>query len=211
MTGATELRVLLLSGGIDSACLAFRSPPDAALFIDYGQRPALAELRAAKAVAQEVDIRFARTTVGLRELGGGLLASEGSDDAWPSPEWWPFRNQFLVTIAAAWSLKEFGDVVSERSRVRIETGTVESDGARHRDGTKAFYDSLNEVLSLQEGSIEVAAPAIHLTTESLIRESGISDAVLGWTHSCHRADFPCAECPGCFKREQVLERVDRLR
>jgi 7-cyano-7-deazaguanine synthase len=207
----TAARLLLLSGGLDSAALAAWHRPEFGLFIDYGQRPRKAEARAAGAVAEELGIRLATVKLGLSELGGGLLHGDSAAaDAWPSPEWWPYRNQFLVSAAAAWAIKHIPGAVDGSTSVDIETGTVASDGARHADGTSGFYDALDALLRLQEGSVGVSAPAIGMSSADLLIESQAEKSVLGWTHSCHRGDIPCGECPGCYKREQLLDATGRV-
>ncbi len=224
--------MVLLSGGVDSAALAAWRRPDVALFVDYGQRPRQAELRAAQAVARELDVRFDSVRVDLAALGSGLLhdddlhhdpshnpaqpgvageARRPADGAgWPSPEWWPFRNQLLVSFAAAWAVKRVPGVVTGEHTVTVETGTVSTDGSRHVDGTSTFYRVLDDLLRLQEGSVRVLAPALEMSTTELIEISSVSEAVLGWTHSCHRGDIPCGECPGCYKRAQLLSIAGRF-
>jgi 7-cyano-7-deazaguanine synthase len=207
--------VLLLSGGMDSAALAAWVRPAAALFIDYGQRPAPSEGRAAAAVAAALSIPFDRLRVDLSSIGSGLLIEEhqGADDSTardvsPSPEWWPLRNQLLCSIAAAWALSS--RVPAGRRIQTVLTATVAGDGSRHIDGTRAFYDALDRVTSMQEGNIRVRAPVSDLDAGDLVRRSGVTEEVLGWTHSCHRSATPCAACPGCWKREQVLDQVGLL-
>lgn len=206
----SSFSVLLLSGGIDSAAVAAIIRPAQTIFIDYRQRPRVAEARAAAAVASELDLTHREISVDLSMLGAGLLSDEHVPDGWPSPEWWPFRNQLLVTLAAAWTVKNRPDVTGRDRAVRVLTGTVASDGNRHADGTTGFYDRLDSLVRYQEGGISVLAPAIGLTTVELVTASCVSDSVLGWTHSCHRGDLPCLDCPGCHKRAQVLERLGRL-
>ncbi|WP_188108990.1 7-cyano-7-deazaguanine synthase [Mycolicibacter arupensis] len=136
---------LLLSGGIDSAAVAAWKHPDIALFIDYGQRSAFAERRAARAVAAELGIRHHELTVGLDALGAGVLKDDVTRDGWPSPEWWPYRNQLLVTCAAAW-LTTNAEILEIKMppQARILMGTVSSDASRHRDGSFRFFEALNE-------------------------------------------------------------------
>lgn len=203
------MKLLLLSGGIDSAALAAMLRPERTLFIDYGQLPAQAESRAAAAVATELRLEHAQIRIDLSELGGGILANGQPLPGAPSPEWWPFRNQLLVSFAAAWAVKTAsqGDGFAN---TEILTGTVAPDGARHLDGTPQFYDALDTLLRAQEGGTSVRAPAIGSTTAELVVESKVSDAVLGWTHSCHRANVPCMECPGCYKRVDILAELGRL-
>jgi 7-cyano-7-deazaguanine synthase len=201
--------VVLLSGGIDSAALAYEGPIDHALFIDYGQRPALAESRAARAIAAEVGLVLQVIRADTRAIGGGLLASDEPRANFPSPEWWPFRNQMLVTFAAAWACRSTGALRAPGS-VQIAIGSVSGDGDRHTDGTSTFYQALDALVFLQEGNMRVVTPALERSTEELVLSSGITDAVLGWTHSCHTAPVPCNSCPGCFKRERVLANLGRL-
>jgi 7-cyano-7-deazaguanine synthase len=212
MTGHSDARLslLLLSGGLDSAALAAWQSPAHALFIDYGQRPAKAEGTAARAVAAELAIPFSSIRVDLSPIGSGLLAGDRSLTGSPSPEWWPFRNQLLVSIAAGWAIGNLVHATGEPRQVEILTGTVRSDGHRHLDGTEPFYLALNDLLAKQEGGISVSAPAIDVDAAELVTSSGIDDATLAWTHSCHRANYPCQECPGCYKRDQVLTSLGRL-
>lgn len=204
------LELLLLSGGLDSAALAAWRKPAHALFIDYGQRPAKAEGTAARAVAGELAIPFNSIKVDLSSIGSGLLADDRSLSGSPSPEWWPFRNQLLVSIAAGWAIGNLVHATGEARPVEILTGTVRSDGQRHLDGTEPFYLALNDLLAKQEGGVSVSAPAIAVDATELVTTSGIEDATLAWTHSCHRSNFPCQECPGCYKRDQVLTSLGRL-
>lgn len=191
--------LLLLSGGIDSAALAGADRPDAVLFVDYGQRPAPAEARAARAVADALDLPLHESTMDLRPLGGGLLLDEEPLPGAPSPEWWPYRNQMLATAGAAVALR--------LGLRRVVLATVAGDGDRHADGTQAFYEALDALLRLQEGKVGAAAPAIADTTEVLVRRSGLGEDVLAWTVSCHRSELPCGACPGCWKRTRVMNNL----
>ena len=200
--GPDSSELLLLSGGLDSTALAAICRPAAALFIDYGQRPAVAERRAASAVGRLLGVPIHDVTVDLRPVGAGLLLGEDEVPNAPSAEWWPYRNQMLVSIAAAIALR--------RGLTGVIVGTVSGDGERHADGTPAFYEALNAMLQIQEGHITVSTPAISETTEQLVLRSGLGEEVLGWTVSCHRSVLPCGDCPGCWKRARVLANLGLL-
>lgn len=202
-------RVLLLSGGVDSASLLYMVRPSHALFISYGQRAEQAEKRAAAAVAASIDVKFDSVRADFAVTGGGLMIADAPIDGSPSPEWWPFRNQILVTIAAAWACRNT-DAVTRPGSTSILLGCVAGDGERHIDGSPRFIAALNDLLRLQEGGVGLEAPAVDLSTEQLVAASGIPDSVLAWTHSCHVANLPCMACPGCFKRERVLDSLQRL-
>jgi 7-cyano-7-deazaguanine synthase len=191
------MELLLLSGGLDSTALAAWRRPELALTIDYGQAPAQAEMTAAKEVCRELGLEHHAVTIDCRSLGSGLLAQTAPLADAPSPEWWPYRNQLLVTIAAAWALP--------RGAKSIVVGSVAGDAARHRDGTAEFYEQLAKLVAMQEGEVTVTAPAVELSTEELVAAAGVTDAVLGWTHSCHRGNVSCGACPGCAKRRDVLQ------
>ncbi|HEX5406614.1 MAG TPA: 7-cyano-7-deazaguanine synthase [Pseudonocardiaceae bacterium] len=189
----TEL--LLLSGGLDSAALAAWRKPRWCLFIDYGQRAAQAEHRAARTIARLLSLDFHALTLDCSALGGGLMSGHTPSAVAPTPEWWPYRNQLLVTFAAAWGVT--------RDITTIAIGTVSTD-RRHRDGTMGFYQNLDALLAYQEGGLRVQAPAIEYSSAELIAHSAISDEILGWTHSCHTGNSACAACPGCRKRQETL-------
>ena len=196
MTDLENDEVLLLSGGLDSTALAAIRRPKLTLFIDYGQRPALGEGRAAAAVAGSLKLDHLAIEINMAPIGGGLLADETPLSNAPSPEWWPYRNQLLCTIGAAVALRQ--------NLPAVVIGSVRGDGDRHIDGTPEFYRRLDSVTSLQEGEVGVIAPALERSTEELVRESGLGMETLGWTLSCHRSATPCHACPGCNKREGVL-------
>ena len=189
-------RVLLLSGGMDSTAIAHWLMPEALLFIDYGQGPAAAERRAAERVARQVQRPLAHLLVDCSPVGEDLLRRPGAPTKPAGELWWPYRNQLLATVASAWAL---GNGVIE-----VLIGTVAGDGDVHRDGTRWFVHSLDELISGQEGGVHISAPAIDLTTEALIEASGISRDILAGTYSCHRSSYPCGDCGGCTKRDQIL-------
>lgn len=199
-------RVLLLSGGIDSSAVAAVERPEHCLFINYGQTAAAAEERAATAVAGELALPFDIIAVDASAVGTGLMSTPDKarrPDVQASPEWWPFRNQLLITLCAGWAVK--------RGFSTVLIGTVGTDGARHRDGTRCFLTQMDRLTAMQEGGVRVEAPAAHQSTVELIGRRGVSDEVLQWTHSCHRANLPCANCPGCVGRAQALIAAGRLR
>jgi 7-cyano-7-deazaguanine synthase len=195
--------LLLLSGGVASTALLAWKRPDVALFVDYGQVPAAGERRAAEEVARMTGVPFQTLEVRCPEIGSGLMAGGPSAGAFgTAEEWWPFRNQLIVTVAAAWGVT--------RGITSVLVGAVESDGARHADGTDRFFKSLDQLVQEQEGALRVEAPAIHLSSAELVRESAVPDSVLAWTFSCHSAAIACGSCPGCVKHERVLAELGRL-
>jgi 7-cyano-7-deazaguanine synthase len=189
---------LLLSGGIDSAAVGFWKRPSCAITIDYGQAPAEAEIRAASIIANELRIPHEIIRIDLRKLGTGAMAKREQLSVAPSPEWWPFRNQLLITLGAMMSIRE------DCSQVLV--GTVLSDNL-HADGTSIFVERIDELVSAQEGGLRVQAPAAQIHSAELVALSGLSPSVLAWCHSCHRSNFACGDCRGCQKSREVRNAV----
>lgn len=188
-------KALLLSGGMDSIAVACWLRPEIAITINYGQKSAAAEVRAASAAADALGIEHHIVEANLSALGSGDLAGTPALAVAKVPEWWPFRNQMLVTLAA---MKAITLNVN-----RLLIGTVKTDG-QHADGRAEFIHAMDYLLRLQEGSLTLEAPAIDLTAAELIRTSGISMEILGWAHSCHVANHACGLCRGCRKHYETM-------
>ncbi|SFJ77292.1 7-cyano-7-deazaguanine synthase [Bosea sp. OK403] len=189
---------LLLSGGMDSIAIAYWKRPTIAVTVDYGQLPAPAEIRAAAAVCCELDIQHIVVRADLSALGSGDMAGRPAIEVAPLREWWPFRNQMLVTLAAMATLAH--------GVTHLMLGTLKTDG-QHVDGQPGFIDRLDQLLKFQEGGLCLFAPAIELTAEELIRTSKVPGEIIGWAHSCHRSDFACGECGGCRKHYRTMEAI----
>lgn len=187
---------LLLSGGIDSTAIAYWKRPAYGVTINYGQRPFKGELRASNAVCTALGIEHLVLDADLSALGSGDMAGTQPLAIAPVSEWWPFRNQLLVTIAA------MGCVARDVSTLLI--GTVAND-AQHADGQPAFVHLIDELVAMQEGFLRVVAPAIAMTSIELVQVSKLPKEVLGFCHSCHIGDFACSWCRGCLKHLEVIE------
>lgn len=186
---------LLLSGGMDSISLAWWKRPTFAITVDYGQLASQAEIAASTEVCRQLDIEHHLIRIDCRALGSGDMAGAGADRHAPASDWWPYRNQLLVTISAMRAI-----TLGANS---LLLGTVKSDGS-HLDGTQGFVDAMSRLLALQEGQIRVEAPAIAMSTAELVRHSGVPLDLLAWAHSCHKANVACANCRGCNKYFEVL-------
>lgn len=187
--------LLLLSGGIDSAALASWFRPDVCLTIDYGQRAAAAEIQASRQICADLSLRHEVLTVHIPSLGAGDMAGTAPTMHSANSEFWPFRNQYLITLGAMAAVKY--------ACKRVLIGTVSTDD-RHADGSVQFIETMDTLLALQEGEIRLAAPAKHLTTAQLVKQSRLPQAILGWTHSCHTSALACGNCRGCDKHSDVM-------
>jgi 7-cyano-7-deazaguanine synthase len=188
-------RGVLLSGGIDSIALTYWKRPPIAFTIDYGQSAAVAEVRTALAVCSALSMRHEVICVNCSHLGSGDLANKPPLEAAPMSEWWPFRNQLLITLAAMKGIS--------LGITHLMVGSVKTDGV-HADGSSSFFGRINDLVSMQEGGIEIIAPAIDLTTVELIRQAAIPPELLCWAHSCHRGNYACGACRGCAKHYSTM-------
>lgn len=189
---------ILLSGGMDSLALAYWKRPEVAFTVDYGQLCAAAEVRTAAQIAVLLNMHHEVIRVDCRALGAGDLAGLAPSIIAPVPEWWPFRNQLLVTLAAMRAVAIGVDC--------LLAGSVASDFS-HRDGRPEFYAQLDTLLAVQEGSVHVDAPALALSTADLVRIANVPRHILAWAHSCHVADYACGTCRGCNKHREVFEEL----
>ena len=188
---------ILLSGGIDSVALAYWQKPSSAFTVDYGQLAAEAEIQAASQVCHELSIRHEIIRVDCSMTGGGVLTAQPSAEVAPTKEWWPFRNQLLITLASARM------IALGMQNYELVVGSVAND-VTYADGTPRFYANIDALVSSQEGGIHVRATAIEMTSVELVRASRIPMPLLAWSHSCHRTNMACGDCQGCWKHLDVF-------
>lgn len=191
------MNILLFSGGIESTCLAYMHRPDRCLTIDYGQRQAVGEIRASKNIATHLGLSQEVIRVDVAALGSGQMAGKEVIKGALIPELWPFRNQFLITLAAM--------RFSGETDVHIMIGSTKND-VGHVDGTPAFIEAMHKTLFMQEGNVGLVAPAIDADSIELLRSSSIDPDILDMTFSCFQAEYPCGRCRGCLKNESLRAR-----
>lgn len=194
------MRLLLFSGGLDSSALASSIRPDLCLTIDYGQRPAAGEIRASSAIASALGLRHEVLRADLASLGSGDMAGQATSELGSGPEWWPYRNQMLITLAA---MKFVSHGLTE-----IILGAVKTD--THADGMSPFLEAINLTLSVQEGGVRVSAPARDADPLELLKTSRFPHSLLDLTFSCHSGPYACGQCRGCEKRRMTVDALNHL-
>lgn len=192
------MAALLLSGGMDSISIAWWKRPSVAIFVNYGQCPAEAEEAASKSAAQAIGLTYEMIRADCSSLGSGDLAGRPPASMAPVREWWPFRNQLILTIAGA--------VAIQLGETELMIGALRTDG-EHADGRPEFVERISGLMEMQEGGLRVTAPAIELSAVELVRSSGIPQSVLGWAHSCHVGNLACGQCRGCIKHYKTWEEL----
>lgn len=182
---------ILLSGGMDSICLAYHLRPKYAYTVDYGQVCAKREISVSAIVCEYLKIEHRIISINCSALGSGLLANKDASSIAPSTEWWPFRNQMLVTFGLMRAVKD--------NVQKLYLASVKSDSF-HLDGTQEFYRLINSLTIYQEGKIKVECPTINYYTHELAIEYKVPSDFLLLAHSCHVSNIACGVCSGCLKQ-----------
>ncbi|TIW10726.1 MAG: 7-cyano-7-deazaguanine synthase [Mesorhizobium sp.] len=189
------MRMLLFSGGLDSSALAWWLRPELCVTINYGQRAANGEIAASAALCSRIGLEHRTMHADLTSLGTGTMAGKDQAPGASAAEFWPYRNQMLVTLAA---MKFMPEGLTE-----IILGSVSTD--QHADGKAPFLRALDRTLALQEGNVHVSAPARRMSTKTLLRNSGFPYELIGLTFSCHVHEYACGQCNGCLKHRECVE------
>ena len=187
--------VLLLSGGVESTCLAWWLRPSMTITVDYGQVTASAEVDTSRRISDYIGAEHHVLRAREEFIEKGLLVGSESAFSQQHPEFWLFRNQFIVTCALMYIYPE--------QYVDVAIGTVLSD-SKFGDGTKEFLDAINTLVSIQADNVKLIAPAAHLTSHQLVAHVGLPRQLAGLTFSCHTSPLPCGDCPGCRKNRDIL-------
>ena len=206
-----ESAVVLLSGGLDSATLAWLARADGyavhALSFDYGQRHR-AELEAAARVAEAAGAVEHRTIrIDMDGITGSSLtdASQSVPDYDPSQSaipstYVPARNLTFLSFALGWA------EVLQAQRIYIGVNAVDYSG--YPDCRPAFIEKFQELANIAtaaEHPFEIHAPLLHLTKAEIIRTGQTLGVDYGLTVSCYRADETgraCGRCDSCHYRQQ---------
>ncbi len=208
--------VVLLSGGLDSATLAWQARADGfavhALSFDYGQRH-LAELQAAARVADAVGAADHRTIrIDMDGIGGSSLTDRSravpdhdpASQAIPST-YVPARNLTFLSFALGWA------EVLDAERIYIGVNAVDYSG--YPDCRPAFieqFQKLANVATAADHPFEIHAPLLYLTKAQIIRQGDELGVDYGLTVSCYRADEQgraCGKCDSCHYRRQGFEQA----
>jgi 7-cyano-7-deazaguanine synthase len=214
--------VALLSGGLDSTvatALAHRDGGVAlALTVDYGQRGAAAEVKAARAIARELRIRHRTVRLDfLSELATSALLDANAELPTLSPAqlddtrgaaqssmrgvWVPNRNGLLIAIAAAFAEGLRAD--------RVVVGFNREEAATFPDNTAEFVERSSRALELSTlNGVRVVAPTAALDKEGIVRRGVEVGAPLALVWPCYRGGPAlCRRCESCLRFLRALERA----
>ena len=188
--------VCLASGGLDSSVLLWktwkRGHVVVPLFIDYGQRAAAQEHRAASRICGKIGIKLERIDIpGLSDIDNGL-----SDPVHWAAHVFHARNMILLSVAAS--------LAASRSIRAIGIGIHGT--AAFPDQTGAFVRSAERALSRATGARMVLfAPFIRFGKADIAKLGMDAGVPIGTTYSCYMGRrTPCGRCPSCTDRQRAL-------
>jgi 7-cyano-7-deazaguanine synthase len=179
-------KLVLLSGGIDSAVLLYKEMRDSvlALSIDYGQRHSK-ELKSAASIAEHAMVQHQVVELPvLREVmrGSYLTDDEGSVVV-------PNRNMILISIAIAHAMSEGCNAVC--------FGAHHDDHAVFQDCRPRFFDGIRSAVA----PFEIETPFIHRPKSYIVtmgRELGVP---MEKTWTCYAGGkLHCGVCSACTGR-----------
>jgi 7-cyano-7-deazaguanine synthase len=182
---ATVSRMVLLSGGVDSACLLAlcgqQRQRDAvqALFVDYGQAATKPEGHAAAAVAAAFGVRLGHASVNIGPIEIGEI---------------PGRNALLVHLAVA---------TAGAMPVAIMLGIHA--GTSYRDCSPDFVRALQASLDAhRDGAVQLVAPFVTWSKAEVYAYAQAMAVPLELTYSCEAGEVPpCGSCGSCQDREAL--------
>jgi 7-cyano-7-deazaguanine synthase len=208
--------LVLLSGGLDStvACALYRADGGQlalGLVVDYGQRAAQAEARAAEGVGAALGFEVRQTRLDLlREVTRTALVA--LDRELPHPDvarldqtaaasadavWVPNRNGVLIALAAA--------LAESEGLEHVLVGFNAEEAGSFPDNGPGFLTATNQALGFStRESVSVVAPTLHMTKLELLAAGRAVGAPLDLTWSCYEGgDIPCARCESCIRRQRA--------
>lgn len=211
MNESAQKAVVLLSGGLDSATVLAMARAEGfeceALAVDYGQRHA-AELKAARSIADSMDVPLRVVRVDLRAIGGSALTDDAIEVPEPGGEgipstYVPARNTLLLSLALG--------MAETLGAHDIFAGMNAVDYSGYPDCRPAFVAAFEQLAGVAtkagtEGArFRVRTPLMDLRKAEIIRRGADLGVDYALTVSCYRADEAgraCGHCDSCRIRAE---------
>jgi len=176
--------LVLLSGGIDSTACAWHLRNQGhsvqGLFVDYGQKAAPLEKRAARALSKALDIGLDYVSVkSPTHFGAGEIAG---------------RNAFLVFTALMTAKLHTGVIA-----LAIHSGTT------YYDCSTAFAKSIDRLVAEHtDGRVRLSTPFITWSKKNIVDYYKVSRLPIELTYSCESGQVPtCGRCLSCRDRRML--------
>lgn len=196
--------LVLLSGGLDSSTLACslvkKGLPIEGLFINYGQKMAVAEQRSAEFIASWAGFSLKTISIPLDDsLTIGCLFENGPME-WDTHfvSFLPQRNLLFLTLAAMYAEKQ--------GITEIYIGVIRIGNTPFPDTTIDFLELAQSVLKKSYPNVILRYPFIDMSKTSIVLLAEEIGMPIDATYSCEMAsDHHCMKCPSCLDRYWALK------
>lgn len=202
--------VMLCSGGIDSSvcCIYFTNEGYEVypLFINYGQNSVESEWEAVLNVCNAFKLNSPQK-ISVPEIGTIYPTLITSFDKKLPEElgyanimaYFPYRNLFLLTIAAIYAAKKHIQ--------NIGIGLVDTGEGTYRDCSPEFVDLANSIISFEK-PLQILAPFAGKSKETVIDYGNKQGLDFSITYSCsYQPKKPCLKCASCQSRMEACLKV----
>jgi 7-cyano-7-deazaguanine synthase len=186
--------IVLLSGGVESSTLLYQlaraGEPLQALFVDYGQRAAPHERRAAADQCEPLGVEV--VVLDLARVGATFRRGQDRKAHVPLPH----RN--LVTLSLALSY------AANLGARRIYLAVNREDTLDYPSASHAFLAQFRLMAGLL-GDVELRTPYVSMGKAEIVRRGAELGVDLDTTYSC-LLGYPvhCGRCPQCRKRRAAF-------
>jgi 7-cyano-7-deazaguanine synthase len=197
--------VVILSGGVDSATVAYYARSKAydvhAITFDYGQI-ASKEVHHAMMIADRLGI--CHKVIDISSLRSLLENNALMNDSIPMPSEFdpsiivPFRNAIFLSIAVAYAVSIGAG--------KVMYGAHGSDSPHYPDCRKEFYDAFQKAARLgTETQIEIEAPFYNMKKSEIIMLGAELGVPYEITWSCYlNRNNHCGACESCINRKRAF-------
>ncbi len=208
--------VCLLSGGMDSATLAYLAREEGytllALHFNYGQRTEERERECARKIASlleveefiEVDLAYLARFGGSSLTDHSMRVEEFDEERVCIPNTYvPFRNANLLSIATS--------CAEARDAEAIFIGVQSLDYSGYPDCRPRFIEAFQQVIDLgtRDGThIRLNTPFIHMTKSDILRVGMGLHVPYEHTWSCYQNETrACGRCGACHFRRAAFHEL----
>ena len=206
--------VCLISGGMDSATLAYRARGEGydliCLHFNYGQRTERKERASARKIAVlldaeefiEVDLTYLTRFGGSSLTDHRLAVDRHRDDREGIPNTYvPFRNANLLSIATS--------CAEARGAGAIFIGVQSQDYSGYPDCRPQFIEAFQRVVDTgtrDETRITIMAPFLNMTKQDILSLGTTLGVPYEHTWSCYQnEEKACGLCGACHFRRAAFE------
>ncbi|MEL7084720.1 MAG: 7-cyano-7-deazaguanine synthase QueC [Cyanobacteria bacterium J06597_1] len=217
----TAKAIILFSGGLDSTTVLYQALADGfecyALSFDYSQRHQR-ELKAARDIAQQLEIDHRTISFDLRQWGGSALTDTIDVPTGRSLEdmsaeipitYVPARNTIFFSFALSYAEAIGAD--------RVYAGMNALDYSGYPDCRPDYIDAVQAVFDLgtkrgRDGQpIRIYTPLIDLKKTEIIQLGDRLGVPWHLTWSCYvGGDVACGACDSCLLRRTAFEQLGQV-